>query len=227
MQPQINEQVQVETAEGISIALQPAGFAARTLAFGFDSLLRLGAFIAVSMIFGLLGDFGYGLMLISIFVIEWFYPILFEYFTGTTPGKKMLGLKVVYSNGLPLTLPGAMTRNLFRVIDFLPFGYLAGLISILMTRRFQRIGDWVAGTMVVYQHKTKVYYVPQSDLNYLPPFSLKTQEQIAVIRFAERTKTLSQARVDELANILSPFIKHDASCAECLKSLANRYTGKS
>lgn len=222
----IKEQIQLETAEGIEIELQPAGIAVRTLAFSFDLLLRFAAFILIAMICAFLGDFGTGLMLIVIFLLEWFYPILFEHYTGSTPGKKLFGLKVVYSNGLPLTLPGAMTRNLFRAIDFLPFGYLSGALSMLLTRRFQRIGDWVAGTMVVYQPNTEAFDLSHSETQYQPPFLLTTHEQVAVIHFAERSEKLSSARSAELADILKPVLNTEQDANDCLKALANRYVGK-
>ncbi|MCU4675270.1 RDD family protein [Catenovulum sp. 2E275] len=225
MQAKITEDVQVETAEGISIDFQPAGFAARTLAYLFDLILRLAALIAISLIFSAVGEFGIGIILLSSFLLEWFYPILFEHFWGATPGKKLIGLKVIYANGLPLTLPGAMTRNLFRAIDILPFGYLVGLISMMLTGKFQRIGDWVAGTMVVYQGTTNHYSLPKTDVLYQPQFELSTQEQVAVIRFAERTKTLSDSRATELAEILSPVLNSELESRECLKSMANRYIG--
>ncbi|WAJ72188.1 RDD family protein [Catenovulum adriaticum] len=222
----INEQVQVETAEGIYIELQPAGIAVRTLAFSFDLLLRFAAFILIAIIGAFLGEFGTGLMLIVIFLLEWFYPILFEHYTGSTPGKKIFGLKVVYSNGLPLTLPGAMTRNLFRAIDFLPFGYLSGALSMLFTRRFQRIGDWVADTMVVYEPHTDTFNLSTTESQYQPPFLLTTQEQVAVIHFAERSEKLSASRASELADILKPALNTERDAKDCLKALANRYVGK-
>lgn len=222
----IRQDILLETAEGIEIEFQPAGLAIRSMAFMFDFSLRVGIFILFAILSSFFGEFGAGLMLISAFLLEWFYPILFEYYWGATPGKKITGLKVIYANGLPLTLPGAMTRNLFRAIDFLPFGYCVGAICLVTNQKFQRVGDWVAGTMVVYEDQPIEYTFAETKHSYTPEFVLSTQEQTAVIRFAERSKTLSESRTDELAQIMAPLLKSPHSATDCLKSLANRYIGK-
>ncbi|WP_017446957.1 RDD family protein [Gayadomonas joobiniege] len=222
----ICQSVLLDTAEGIEIEFQPAGLGIRSIAFVIDLGVRLVIFILLALLVGFFGDFGTGLMLIGVFLLEWFYPIIFEYYWGATPGKKLTGLKVIYANGLPLTLPGAMTRNLFRTIDFLPFAYCLGAISMLTSKQFQRIGDWVAGTMVVYQNENKTYHPAESQQQFSSDFVLSTEEQVAVIRFAEREPLLSKSRSKELAAILSPLFKSNLSASECLKAMANRYLGK-
>jgi uncharacterized RDD family membrane protein YckC len=77
------------------------------------------------------------------------YYIFFEGKFGATPGKMLIGLKVVYSDGSPCDYKAATIRTLLRVVDALPILYLLGLISILVSPRKQRLGDRLADTLVV------------------------------------------------------------------------------
>jgi len=80
------------------------------------------------------------------------YFIVFEWlWNGQTPGKRMLQIRVIRQGGYALRFFDTILRNLLRVIDFLPLFYGVGLISLLITKRSQRVGDLVAGTLVVYQ----------------------------------------------------------------------------
>lgn len=72
---------------------------------------------------------------------------------GATPGKHWAGLRVVRVDGRPLTAGAVVIRNLMRLIDGLPFFYLIGGLSVLVTRNSQRLGDLAAGTTVVYRHR--------------------------------------------------------------------------
>ena len=80
------------------------------------------------------------------------YFILFEWLlNGQTPGKRMLHVRVIKQGGYALRFFDTLLRNLLRVVDFLPLFYGVGLTSLLLTRDSQRLGDLVAGTLVVYQ----------------------------------------------------------------------------
>ena len=80
------------------------------------------------------------------------YFILLEWLlNGQTPGKRMLHIRVIKQGGYSLRFFDTLLRNLLRVIDFLPLFYGVGLTSLLLTRDSQRVGDLVAGTLVVYQ----------------------------------------------------------------------------
>ena len=86
----------------------------------------------------------------ALFLVEWFYPVLFEVlWRGQTPGKRALGISVINDDLTPVTLGPSLVRNLLRVVDFLPVFYLAGLVTMLSNRRFQRLGDLAAGTLVI------------------------------------------------------------------------------
>ncbi len=196
----------VETPEGIELQLRPAGLPARGMALLLDIVLEAviggGAYFLLS----LLGKGGAGLGLIALFVIQWFYPVLFEMFNrGRTPGKVALNLQVVHDDGTPISWTSSVLRNLLRYADMLPVGYGVGAIAMLSNQRFQRLGDLAAGTLVVYQHEQlKPAALPDGDP--LPPsHALHTDEQRAIVDFAERSGQLNPARQDELAALLEPL----------------------
>ncbi|WP_018694058.1 RDD family protein [Algicola sagamiensis] len=224
----LDTQIEHETPEGITLAIYPAGIAARTLAFTIDILIRIGIIFAASTLFSLFGVMGQGLILITLFVVEWFYPVLFEVFSnGATPGKKVFRLKVVYDNGLPISFSGSLLRNLFRTIDFLPCFYTAGFISMVTNRRFKRIGDWVAGTQVVYDEKLVDTDDGEVKGGYSSKIPLTSEEQEAIIAFQHRKDEFSDDRKEELANMLTPVIDSQGKHAvHRLYQIANRLVGK-
>ena len=145
------------TPEGLLLSLTPAGVLPRVSAWLIDSLIRIVIYMSVVFVFNFFGEAGYGFIAIGIFLITWLYPVYFEvYRSGMTPGKKSQGIYVCHDDGTPITLSASMIRNLLRVADFLPFMYLVGVFSVLFNRKSQRIGDMVAGTMVVYGEQDEV-----------------------------------------------------------------------
>ena len=124
----------------IDILVIVAGFALLGLVMGFARRLDAEFFSAAGTVF-----------VIAIFLMQWGYFTLFEGLAGgRTPGKRALGLRVVHSGGEQISFQAALLRNLIRVVDLQPGG--AGLLGagfILASRRAQRIGDLVAGTIVV------------------------------------------------------------------------------
>lgn len=191
-----------ETPEGIALSLRIAGPVVRSCAWAIDMLIRAGLYLAIAIPFSFLGGLGFGLMLVLFFLIEWFYPVLFEMRQGATPGKKAMGLEVIQENGTPLSWSASLIRNLLRAADFLPFLYAAGLVSMLLSRNFQRLGDLAAGTLVVYRGGTVVRPVLPDVLPVHPPGHFSREEQRSLLEFAERAPQLSPARRVELAEIL-------------------------
>lgn len=204
----------VETPEGITLKLRVAGPMARALAWGMDSLIRYGALWGLSMGLVLLGWAGLGVWLITLFLIEWFYPVVFEiYADGATPGKKALGLQVVLANGAPVDWPAALIRNLLRAVDFLPAFYGFGVAALLISRDFQRLGDLAAGTLVIYRDPpVKPLALPPGPA-LPPPLPLSAAEQQWLIDFAERGSALNPERQEELAALL-------ADCTSGLRGVA-------
>lgn len=199
--------VYLETPEGICLALRPAGLPVRVLAFAIDLLLRaaLLAFAGAAWLY--LGKFGLGLASISAFLLLWGYMVLFEVFNqGRSPGKQIMGLQVIYSDGTPINWSGSLTRNLLRMIDLLPFAYCIGILCMLNSARFQRLGDLVAGTLVIYEvrptQRKSLAEVTASPSAY----PLTRSEQHALLNFAERQQQLPKQRSEELAAIIAPAL---------------------
>ncbi len=201
----------VQTPEGVELNLRVAGPVARGIAWGTDFALRTGLYLVLSVGFGLLGRFGQGLLLIGIFVVEWFYPVFFELFSaGQTPGKKLMGIRVVNDDGTPVTWSASIARNLLRFADLLPGFYALGLASMLLDSSFRRLGDLAAGTIVVYPVPETAPSRAIPDASPLaPPLSLELSEQRAVIAYAERSPFLSEERALELASIPEPLLQGD------------------
>jgi len=202
-----------ETPEGIRLELRLAGPVVRACAWSIDMLIRAILYGLVSGIFAFFGGVGTSVMLIMFFLIEWFYPVVFELYNGASPGKKAMGLVVMQDNGTPVTFSSSLIRNLLRAADFLPFLYAAGLLSMLMSRNFQRLGDLAAGTLVVYRETDQARVKLAAAEVRRPPVDLSVDEQWELIRFAERCPQLSQERQIELATSLYPITGKQGSAA--------------
>ncbi len=141
--------VTVETPEGIAIAIRPAGFAVRCIAYLLDLLIRIGIWIGVTSALGAAGRFGIGWLLLCAFGLSWLYPMVFELLPGAaTPGKRIMGLQVMMANGLPITPAGSMIRNLLRVVDSMPALYGFAVVTMLLQPDGRRLGDLAGGTLV-------------------------------------------------------------------------------
>jgi uncharacterized RDD family membrane protein YckC len=199
--------VTAETPEGILLELRPAGVSARFYAFLVDWLIRVAiiyaALIAVSFL--QMSGLGYALLLILAFALEWFYPVLFELSrSGSTPGKRIFGLRVVMDNGLPITPGASLTRNLLRVADFLPFFFGFALVSMLLRRDCKRLGDIAAATLVVHDTRPAAKIELSQVAPLAPVRPLSQADQSAVIALAARAPTLTGERLDELAALAAP-----------------------
>ena len=196
----------IDTPEGVELRLPVAGIASRALAWLIDAAIKTVGIIIASIILAMLGDFGEGLLLIGLFGVWWFYNVLFEVFAhGATPGKKIVGVRVMNANGTPVGWTGSMIRNLLRVVDSLPGCYMFGCISVLLSRNFQRLGDMAAGTVVVYTEKDSSH-TSFRDATAIPvKVPLTLDEQQAIVSFGERAPRLNQDRAEELAELMEPI----------------------
>lgn len=202
----------VETPEGVEIGLRVAGPVPRFLAWWIDFLLRIAIYLGLLIPLSILGESGRGILAVSLFLLEWFYPVLFEVLRGgATPGKKAMGLMVLHRDGTPVGWAASLLRNLVRFVDLLPFAYGFGLASMLADREFRRLGDLAAGTVVVHRDQEAVgARVPEAQP--VPPAApLSRDEQRAVIDFAERLPTWSEQRARELARLARPLLAGGAT----------------
>ena len=189
-----------ETPEGIAILLRPAGAVARGLAYSLDFVIRLVVMIVAAMLLARIQGMGTGLWLVLMFAIEWIYPIVFELLPGAaTPGKRAMGLLVMMDTGLPVTPSASVTRNLLRGADFMPFLFAFGLLSMLLRRDFKRLGDIVAGTVVVHAEQVRLAGALPEAEPLAPRIPLTRPQQVAVLHLAGRARRLTSERLDELA----------------------------
>ena len=145
----------IVTPEGISISLALAGPGSRFIALVIDTLfisVIAGAITRVSGILTLFNpEFQVAFVMIAELVTGWSYFIAFEWkFRGQTPGKRLFKLRVADKDGFQLKPAQIVLRNLFRIIDALPFFYLLGGAVCMFSRKYQRIGDMLAATVVIY-----------------------------------------------------------------------------
>jgi uncharacterized RDD family membrane protein YckC len=216
-----------ETPEGVDLALHPAGPVARAAALAIDLGLRFGLYLLLLPLLGLAG-LGFGLALIAVFLLEWFYPVFFELRRGATPGKRALGLLVTHHDGTPVGPSASLIRNLLRVVDALPLFYGTGLVAMLLDRDFRRLGDLAAGTLVIHAPPPRAPRTLPVRAPQPPPQPLDPEMQQAVLDYAERCSGLSSARRAELAGVLMagwsgddhPSPRGDAAVDELL-SIAN------
>ena len=200
----LDTRYQVETPEGIDLPLRPAGLVPRSLAFAIDLGIRGLVLGLLFLILAFFGELGIGLGSILLFIISWWYMVLFEVLNqGRSPGKQIMGLRVVQDDGRPIGWSASLIRNLLRFVDMLPFAYAFGAISCLQHPTFKRLGDLAAGTLVVYREQPVKRPTLPLVQPLRPPFVLSLNEQRAVLSFAERQAELSPARVNELASILA------------------------
>jgi uncharacterized RDD family membrane protein YckC len=202
LNPSIDTIVTAETPEGISIAMRPAGFPVRCTAFLLDALIRIMIFSAVAQLLRVAGQFGFGLLLITAFVISWLYPIIFELTpAAATPGKRTLGLQVMMANGLPITPAGCLIRNLMRAVDLLPLFYGFAVVSMLLRADARRLGDIAAGTLVVYRAETPRPGSFAAAEPVAPPLPLTSRQRAAITAFAWRARQLTPERAEEIATL--------------------------
>lgn len=155
---QLDNAIEIVTPENIAFRYRVAGPFRRAPAYLIDFVIRLmlgvmvlvGAMVLLGLGFGLPG-LGFGLTLVLWFFLEWFYGGLFETFwNGQTPGKRLMGIRVLSIDGQPINGLQAVLRNVLRTVDQQPGMFcLVGLVTATVNDRFQRMGDLACGTMVV------------------------------------------------------------------------------
>ena len=194
---QLDSSIEIVTPENIAFRYEVAGPFRRMPAFLIDFAIRLALWLACMFALSftrlMAGFIGTGVLLLLWFVLEWFYGGLFEtYWNGQTPGKRIVGIRVLSVDGQPINGLQAIMRNILRFADMmplLPISALAGqpvpmgiptgmigLITPMLNRRFQRLGDIVCGTIVVIEDRSWLFGVTKIEdpraaqlAEYIPP----------------------------------------------------------
>lgn len=213
------------TPEGVRLLLTPAGPYLRSLAWMLDFFIWS---TAASLVIAILpsGKLGQGLGAIIMFITYWGYPIISEvYFGGRTMGKRALGLEVVRADGLPVGWRESTLRNVLLVADFLPMFYVSGLICMMLDVKFRRIGDIVAGTIVVHREPKPVRNRPLQAAPLAPPFPLNADQQRTLADLFERERSLPVERLAELGTIAEPLTgKTGAESVETMRGYVAGFT---
>jgi len=157
----LDTSIRLVTPERIAFQYPLAGPFRRALAYLVDVLVWAGLLVVASLgawalAIGSPGVFR-GAVAIAYFVLQWGYSGACEaVFNGQTPGKYCLGIRVVAVDGVPITAGQAILRNLLWTVEWIfPLAFMPALASMLLTRRFQRLGDLAAGTMVVVERRPR------------------------------------------------------------------------
>ena len=160
---QLDNRVTFATPEGVTLELVLAGLGSRFLARLLDTVIQGAVIIALLVGVVAAGASGWltAIAIVLAFLTLFAYDILLETLNnGRTVGKVAAGIRVVGRDGEPVRFLASAIRNIARVLDFLPFGYLVGSISIVVTGQSQRIGDLAAGTIVARDRFPGLGYTP-------------------------------------------------------------------
>jgi len=201
----------IETPERVPLHFALASIGNRFIACAIDHTIQIVVLIAMVITFLIISDaadFGSRLasapkwviallVIVQFLIINGYFAIFEWLWSGQTPGKRWLKLRVIREDGRPISFFEAMIRNLIRVIDFIvpPF-YSVGLVSVFATERDQRVGDLVAGTVVVRERESEapafeeVFASPVSDaalrrsfapVNFTADVNKLTEREISVV----------------------------------------------
>jgi len=166
----MEDTVFISTPDNVTLEFELAGLGSRFCAWLIDSVLIVSLILVVGVVMILMGDRGadfwrtvfhggsdwlapwnFALLIFFVFLIMWGYYVLFEGLRrGATPGKRKMGIRVVRDDGLPIGFREAALRNLVRAADMLPPpASLLGGLAMLLDPKGRRLGDMLAGTLVV------------------------------------------------------------------------------
>ncbi len=221
--------LEIATPERVSLALPIAGIGFRSIAYLVDALLLFFFWVSAYFLFSLiLADFlgafqalsslGKTLAVIGAFATQWLYWTMCEVLgRGQTPGKRLLRIRVVSDDGSSAGVLQSAVRNLCRIVDFLPFFYAAGLLVMLLTRENRRLGDLLAGTILIREERIQLdKYASSSPVEVPSPSMPQTADPLSptdvelIVSFLGRAHELTpEARQRLTAALLkryAPFL---------------------
>src|SRR6266571_3601633 len=206
-----DETLIIETPERVPLHFALASIGNRFIACAIDHAIQIVALVSLILLFSIIVSFAnlgdrisnapkwvIALLIILVFLLMSGYFAFFEWiWSGQTPGKRWMKLRVIREDGRPISFFEAVVRNLLREFDIMPLPfYSIGLISVFATDRDQRVGDLVAGTVVVREREaeapvfTEVFASPVSDpalrrsfkpVNFTADINRLTENEIAVV----------------------------------------------
>lgn len=209
---QVDHELVILSPEKTILTYRLAGLGSRMLAHVLDLIIVISAISALSIFVAyvlslvdpLAGASGIMMMWIA---GPFLYFILLEgLWNGQTLGKKAVGLRVRMADGTPIKFSAALGRNLLRPADMVPGTYFVGIVAMLTNPRSQRIGDLVAGTVVVYEKRAIPAFAPAPHTAGLHPFEsevgelrgMTIEEYNALRRFCDRFPELPKTVQDKM-----------------------------
>ncbi len=171
----MSETFQITSTTGVDVNVCIAGPGARSYAFVVDWHIRLVLAMAWFVIAALLysgtlelidaespafSGYFFVVLLPAIAIYALYHPVLEVLMAGRTPGKRIAGVRIVTTDAQVPGVLALLIRNVLRLVDSLPFGYVVGLISTVATARSVRIGDLAAGTLLAYENTQQAAPAP-------------------------------------------------------------------
>jgi uncharacterized RDD family membrane protein YckC len=212
--------VVVESPEGIEFTLFPAGPLIRGCAWAVDLAVQWGIITIITIVSDFFqGEGGSWMLLLLLFCVDWFYHTLWEIFCrGQSPGKLLLGIRVLRGDGSPVNPGASFLRNLLRFADTFLFLCPVALLSMLLSRGFRRLGDWAGDTLVVYTSQSLAVSsfpalaspAPGAGLSAGGGGILSGEEKQGILMFLRRYPLLGRARADEIALPLAEALRGSA-----------------
>lgn len=216
---QIFNRVTLQTPESVELEFRLAGIGNRALGLFVDYNILAGLLIGLILLwllvvqeltrwldqlavdYSAIADWFVAIALLSLFAVFVGYFVFFEtLWQGQTPGKRIAKIRVICDDGRPIRLGQATLRALLRPVDDL---FSLGVILIIVGKREKRLGDWVAGTLVVQEiaPTVKVPFVPSeqaqtvaNQLMELADVSRLLPDDFAVIRAYLQRRSLLDAK---------------------------------
>lgn len=208
----LDDELVIETPERVELHYVLANVGNRFLAAAIDHLIQTVAMVVIVVAAGVLSDWRLfasigvwtaALTVLAVFAVYWGYFVAFEtLWSGQTPGKRMMRLRVVREDGRPVRFFEVFVRNLLRVaIDVQPFpSYAIGVVSIIFSARSKRVGDFVAGTVVVKERATEAPSL--NEIIKVAEIEQQRLERTAPAPFAADTRRLSEQELRAVKTFL-------------------------
>jgi len=254
------DQLSIETPEQVALRFPIAGIGSRFLAYLTDTAIHVAVVLAIFLVILFIAAAGPRLtahtaslsdeatkwfvaaIILLVFLLYWAYYALFEAFwNGQTPGKRLLKIRVIKDSGRRITLFEALARNLLRFVDaqpgFYTGAYLVGVVSMLCNRQQKRLGDLVAGTIVIHErlgdqpiltHASRTFTAPLSPNSgpYEEAASVAAQQNAALLP-ADAIARLDRHDLDIIDTFFSRALDLDLNRrAEVSARIATRMCGK-
>ena len=202
--------ISISTAHNVDIDYTPAGVLDRILATMIDGAVQLGIFLLGIMIFGLLdlpGSSTWYFILLTV-IIALYHLVCESVFHGQSLGKLTKHIQVVKLNGKKLTFWDCMLRWIFRLVDISISSGAIAVISIMISKRMQRLGDMAAGTTVIRHEKDVTlkqmseFEAPEEYQVVFQQASLLSDKDIKIIK-----EVLREVRKNSNYALLGPLTK--------------------